>query len=185
MKKDVLLIAVISLVSAIAGVLLYRYTLFETEFVSADPASNSIPAKQEVTLAYEDIALEDLDGTTRFLKEWNHPIQVINFWAPWCAPCRREIPALTDIQQKYSESVQLIGLSFDTLKNVNAFKNEYSFNYPLLLVDKEAGRINHFFGNTSSALPYTVILNRKREIVFRHAGEIGSHQLEQEINNLM
>jgi len=186
MKRDTLIVAAISLVSVLAGSLIYRYTFFEPQYVSAKPAlvedSGSHPVD---TVSYDEIVLNDLNNKPRHLEDWKQPVQVINFWAPWCAPCRREIPALVDMQNTYQGSIQLIGLSFDSPENVIDFKNKYPINYPLLLVQHEATQINQYFGNNSSALPFTVILNRDREIVFRHAGEISGELLEQEIKALL
>lgn len=184
MSRDTILVTVISLCSILAGILIYRYTLFEPEYISAK--QEIVSTNQPVaSMSYEDLALKNLDGQLKPLQFWDKPIQVLNFWAPWCAPCRREIPTLVDLQNKYQASVQIIGLSFDNVQNVVDFTNEYPINYPLLLVENEAAQINGFFGNSQSGLPFTVILNANREIVFRHTGEISGPQLEQEINALL
>lgn len=184
MQRQTLVIAGISLLSVIAGVLLFRFTLYQPEFNSASKALHS-PAAQVSTISYDQIVLNDLEGQPHALSEWNKPVVVINLWAPWCAPCRREIPALTELQHSYADQVQFIGLSFDSRDNVIDFKKSMPINYPLLLVQAESSKINQFFGNQSGGLPFTAILNSRQEIIFRHAGEISKQQLEVQIKHLL
>ena len=188
--RSLIVILVISLISAVAGVVFYRSTMVQPDFISASTNVNSTPhsstnAIKPVNLTFDQIVLNDLQTQPHKLSEWNSPILIVNFWAPWCPPCRREIPALVDLQQTYQDKMQLIGLSFDTQKNVADFSTKYPMNYPLLLVQSEASQINQFFGNNSQALPFTAILNKQREIVFQHSGEISKQQLEAEIKALL
>ncbi|MDJ0881068.1 MAG: TlpA disulfide reductase family protein [Gammaproteobacteria bacterium] len=185
MKRDSVIIVAVSLCSILAGVLIYRYTLFEPEFVSAKPLVTSQHEHAESSITYSDVVLKNLDGQHKYLTDWDNPIQILNFWAPWCAPCRREIPALIELQSQYRGDVQIIGLSFDSQKNVRNFQSELPINYPLLLVGIEAAQINGFFGNSQSGLPFTVILNQQREIVYRHTGEVSGAELEHEIKTLL
>lgn len=190
LDRNLVLVLIISLISAIAGVTFYRLTMDQPEFISASSNVNSTPhsstvSSQPATLSFEEIVLNDLETNPRQLNEWKKPILVVNFWAPWCPPCRREIPALVELQKTYQQQVQLIGLSFDTLQNVTEFSEKTPMNYPLLLVQKESTMINSFFGNNTRALPFTAILNGQREIVFKHNGEITKEMLDTQIKALL
>jgi len=189
-KRNILFVIAIGLLSTVAGVAMFSLTIKQPEFISASTNSNSAPHKsavtvEPVTLSFDEIVLNDLQSKPRYLSEWDSPLLIVNFWAPWCPPCRREIPALVDIQQTYQENVQLIGLSFDSPQNVTMFNDKYPMNYPLLIVQRESSEINTYFGNNSRALPYTAILNQQREIVFQHSGEISREQLEKQIKTLL
>jgi thiol-disulfide isomerase/thioredoxin len=181
------LVLAISIISALAGVVLYRSTLYQPELISAAvaPETGLTTAPESVPhVSFDDIVLKDLDGKERHLSDWKNPILVVNFWAPWCAPCRREIPALVDLQNNDKDDMQIIGLSFDNAQNVTNFLQKTPMNYPLLLVRDESTQVNQFFGNSSRAIPFTAILNQQREIVFSHSGEITRQQLETQINAL-
>lgn len=185
--RNLLLIIIFSLISTIAGIYFYRLIIDKPEFISANRPINvnpEIPSAidKPQAVAFNDIVLKDLDGHPRHLNEWKNQLLLINFWAPWCPPCIREIPALREIQQAYPEKLQVIGLSFDNSKNVNNFIQDNPVNYPLLLVQEESTMINDHFGNSTRALPFTAILNKQREIIFDHNGEITKEIIDKEIN---
>lgn len=185
MKREKATILAVSLISLVAGFVLFRFTYYQPAFSSAEQTTHGNPGTVVPALTHSQIQLKDLNDQMRHLSEWEKPLQVINLWAPWCAPCRREMPSLMELQQQYNQQVQFIGLSFDSKANVKAFKESLNINYPLLLVGKESAQINQYFGNQSGGLPFTAILNANREIVYHHAGEISKHELETKIVNLL
>ncbi|MDJ0833760.1 MAG: TlpA disulfide reductase family protein [Gammaproteobacteria bacterium] len=182
MKRDLMLPLAVALVSMAAGFLLFRLTMQQPEFVSADPVSAT---PLTVDIAFEDIVLDDLQGQAQALTQWQAPVMVLNFWATWCAPCRREIPELIALQQEYPEQLQILGLAFDSVQNLQQFDGEFEFNYPSLVVGVETSQLNAYFGNDKSVLPFTVVLNQQRDIVYRHTGEITRQQLSEAIQPLL
>ena len=167
----------VSLISVIAGALLYRLVFFEPQFQSAAPAAPVQARPSQGNLQLEDLALTSLDDKPVRLTDFEQPILVVNFWAPWCAPCRREIPALIETQTRFGDQAKIVGLSFDSRENVLNFKPDYAFNYPLLLVGAMSSDLNRFFGNSSGGLPFTAVLDPRRNIVYRHSGEITAEEL--------
>jgi thiol-disulfide isomerase/thioredoxin len=180
MNRDLATVIAVSLLSALAGILLYRYFIYQPQFTSAAVTRDlSQKSQPQSLLKFNDITLPDVNQKPQPLNQWHQkPLLVVNFWAPWCAPCRREIPDLIEIQKEYAEHVQLVGLSFDSADNVREFSTQFDFNYPLLLVDQQARQLNQYFGNNSGGLPFTVILNAEREIIYRHSGELDKSQIE-------
>ena len=92
MKRNHLALGAVALVSLLAGLGLFK-------LIEADaPATPQAPASIEL----HSIPLSHLDGSQTLLSDWDDRILVVNFWAPWCAPCRREIPALLEIQREFA-----------------------------------------------------------------------------------
>src|ERR1700676_2731839 len=57
-----------------------------------------------------DFKLKDLDGKDLSLASLNGKVVLLNFWATWCGPCRAEIPSLIQLQKRYQDRMQIIGL---------------------------------------------------------------------------
>ncbi|MCP3689830.1 MAG: TlpA family protein disulfide reductase [Gammaproteobacteria bacterium] len=110
---------------------------------------------------------------------------IVNFWAPWCVPCRREIPALVEIQRQFEGKVQILGLALDSVENIRAFEADQMMNYPSFLVGAEIPMYSNAFGNTSGGLPFTAILDRERKIRYVHNGELTTEQLHEKITDLL
>ena len=73
----------------------------------------------------KEFDLVDLNGVIVNSSKWNNQFKLINFWATWCAPCRREIPLLNKTQNQYNEmSVQIIGIAVDVLEDVISYSQE-------------------------------------------------------------
>ena len=120
-----------------------------------------------------DFALPDLDGNERQLAEWNGKARLVNFWATWCAPCRREIPLLKKTQAEHEENgVQIIGIAVDFAEEVSAYAEEAQFNYPILVGQEEAMAAAEASGIEFIGLPFTIVLAPDGELLATHIGEI-------------
>jgi thiol-disulfide isomerase/thioredoxin len=124
----------------------------------------------------------DTSGEIRHSKEWTDNIIVLNFWATWCPPCRKEMPLFVELQEKYEkENVKFVGIAIDEEEAVKQFGETYGLNYPSLVGDITATTLSLDLGNRYQALPFTVIAEPDGKIVLRHMGEITREQLEPKI----
>ncbi|MFQ5488375.1 MAG: TlpA family protein disulfide reductase, partial [Gammaproteobacteria bacterium] len=108
-------------------------------------------------------------------------ITIVNFWASWCQPCRREMPAFMRLQQAYGEQgVQFIGIALDERQAVQTFLEELevAVNYPILVGDDEAIEIAKAYGNELGVLPYTVVVDRGGRIAHLQYGEMSAEEAE-------
>jgi thiol-disulfide isomerase/thioredoxin len=178
MKPAQLGLAAIALTAMLAGALLFK-------LLEGDPA---IPPAtiQGAAIELHSIPLTDLNGQESVIGAWRGDILIVNFWAPWCAPCRREVPTLIKYHQQYAEhGVRVLGIAFDNAPQVNRFAADYQINYPLFLAGNRTAMYNAAFGNHSGSLPFTAILDRNQRIVFQHNGELSAEQLEQQLKSLL
>ncbi len=129
-----------------------------------------------------DFRLPDLDGVVREVQEWDGRVLVVNFWATWCPPCRREMPGFIALQRQYAErGLQFLGIAIDEQAAVADVVQELGVNYPTLLGQADAMELGRRFGNTLGALPYTVIVDREGIMVFAKRGELSREQAEEVI----
>jgi len=118
-----------------------------------------------------DFTLKDLKGTEVNLKEFRGKVVLLNFWATWCPPCRKEIPSMVEIYKKYKDrGLEIIGVNLDKLgkSEVEKFSLEHKINFPVLL--NPSGNVASLYGVV--VLPTTVFLDRNGRIKGRISGAV-------------
>jgi len=114
-----------------------------------------------------ELTLKDLEGHDVRLSDYRGKVVMVNFWATWCPPCRKEIPDLIKLQRDYgSRGLQVIGVTYppEDLAEVRQFVREAKVNYPIALGSKET----RMLFSSSEALPMTVVIGkdgRVRDII--------------------
>jgi len=126
--------------------------------------------------------LTDVNGTPIDQTAWAGKVVVLNFWATWCGPCRLEIPDLIALQERYGDSLMVVGLSLDDgpVADVQQFVKAHNINYPVAVV---SGEIQAQFGGIN-AVPSTFIVTRDGMITQRHVGLLNAEYTEQEVRSL-
>jgi len=126
-----------------------------------------------------DFALKDLEGKLHNADQWNGKVLVVNFWATWCPPCRKEMPMFVELQKQYADrGLQFVGIALDDPTMVQDFADNFLVNYPILIGDKSALDLTRKYGNYLGALPYTVIVDRKGIIRYVRPGKMSHKQAE-------
>ncbi len=126
-----------------------------------------------------DFSLPDLDGNVHKLSDWDGKARLVNFWATWCAPCRREIPLLKSTQDAHAEdNLQVIGIAVDSLGPVQIYAEETNFNYPILIGQEDAMAAAEASGIEFIGMPFTMIIAPGGELLKTHIGEIVEMHIE-------
>ncbi len=149
---------------------------------AADPTVDA-RGRLESPYPVEPFSAVDLDGRDVSVSTWNGRVVVVNVWATWCAPCRREIPALAALQDKYRGGVLVIGLLQDNVTSdfAREFGKSVRINYPVVRstfdIERRLPPI--------LALPMTFIVDAAGRLVTMYAGEIDPAQVERELSRLL
>jgi thiol-disulfide isomerase/thioredoxin len=160
------------------------YSLYEKDLANAS-SSQETAIKHEKLDQLPDFSYPDLQGNSRSSREWNDKIVILNFWASWCPPCRKETPAFIEVQASYPQQVQFVGIAIDDRQPVQEFADSFGINYPTLLGDMGAIEISRRLGNRFSGLPFTAIFDQNGKLVYHQTGEVKKDELTQQIKALL
>ncbi len=138
------------------------------------------------TQAFWNATLPDLKAQLQPMAQHRGKVVVVNFWAPWCPPCRAEMPGFMALQEKYGkDGVVFIGIALDRTENVQDFIAAKPTNYPIYLGEDGGDQLSVALGNHSAALPYTVILDRRGEAAGSQVGMLEEARLEAMLRPLL
>jgi thiol-disulfide isomerase/thioredoxin len=123
-----------------------------------------------------DFVLERLDGGSSCLSDFRGQWVVLNYWATWCEPCRKEIPELSELHEARGD-ITVLGLAFEDAEqsDFEAFLGEFHPAYPILLVDVYDPP--EPFG-APRVLPTTIVLEPGGRPVRTFAGPVTRTQVE-------
>ncbi|MDH3433784.1 MAG: TlpA family protein disulfide reductase [Gammaproteobacteria bacterium] len=163
-------------VGALALACLLAGLWISQKYRSAQPVEPPLAAVEYLP----DFTLPDLDDQPRSIMEWSGRPLLINFWATWCAPCRREMPLLQTLQDERSDGgLQVIGVALDNLLDVKRFVAETKVTYPILYGEDDATRVAESFGEDFIVLPFSAFVAPGGEILALHSGELYADDLRQ------
>lgn len=130
-----------------------------------------------------DFALGLLDGSELSLSQFSGQVVVVNFWASWCAPCRREAPALQAAWEMYGDhGVAFVGISYrDAREASRAFVSEHGITYPNGIDAR--GRISRDYAVTG--VPETYLIDRDGKIAWVQIGEVDVDTLTGRLEQLL
>ncbi len=130
--------------------------------------------------------LEDTQGNTHSLSDYRGKVVILNFWATWCRPCRKEMPALAELRAQYGDrGFQVVGVALDRPEAVAKFTTDVGADYPQLIGRERAIAVADRYGNHYGALPYSVLVDRQGLIRFIRLGKLSKQELEAELLKLL
>ncbi len=162
-----------------------HYIKVDTLAVLREPIAATEPEVNVIGTDAE-LTLKDLFGVEQHLSAYRGRIVVLNFWATYCVPCRKEMPDLVTIQNQYAAlGVQVIGAASDKSEDkqkVMQFIKEAKLNFPIWLgaTAEDMQRLG-----LGSALPGTLVIGREGKIIAAYKGVIKVADLKKQLDGLL
>jgi thiol-disulfide isomerase/thioredoxin len=143
----------------------------------ADAIASGAVSSTAIPASLPEFTLNDMWGEPHSITEWSGEPLLINFWATWCAPCRREMPLLQALHSSQDE-LQVLGIAIDRQTDVQTYMAEAGINYPTLVGEQDAMQVSEMFGLEGLGLPFTILVTANGEILTVFIGEIEAAELE-------
>ena len=179
---NIILALALFVAAAVAGYLFHGHSQSASARLTPANAAGSADA---IGRMRPEFSLPDLSDQARSITEWDGNAMIVNFWATWCPPCRKEIPLLIEKQEQAAAlGIVIVGIAIDNAEDVKRYAAEIGFNYPVLIGEQEAIDAAEGFGVDVVGLPLTVMTGRDGRVVELHAGEMSREDLEAAIAKL-
>jgi cytochrome c biogenesis protein CcmG/thiol:disulfide interchange protein DsbE len=164
-----------------------------TESTPKEPTAKEVvtqetESEEPVEEAVEKITYTNLvDGSDFSFEDMKDHVLIVDFWAPWCPPCKAEIPGFIELQKTYKDKkFAVIGVSISTTEDdVKAFIKQQKVNYPVIMgTDDLRVEYETKMGKPITAIPTTFVIDRKGEVSAIHIGAVDKSVFEKEITKL-
>ena len=118
------------------------------------------------TIVMSDFSLVNMKGEAVSIDEFRGKKTLINFWATWCRPCRKEMPMLNGVFLSQDPSdFSVVGIAIDKPEKVTQFVAELGIDFPIMVGQSEAYDVMKALGNEALTLPYTILIDEEGEVV--------------------
>ncbi len=180
MPKNLLAVMAIAALFGVGGFWGYRAFVTKPHTISIETPVIEPPTKQKtekpIISQVPGISLRNRTGVLQSFRDFAQPAVVYNFWATWCAPCRREIPLLNQLRrERGAQGVEIVGVAVDFRDAVLKYATEIGIEYPLLIGEQDGLEALDAFG-IPSAFPISVFADSQKRIVAVKLGELHGNE---------
>ena len=153
-------------------ILIFCFSIFSSiSQTNEDVPLNNI-AINEIPKPISSIIFEDFSGNKVNLKDYKGKLVLINFWATWCAPCKKEMPSLDNLYQDSNfKNLQIFAVNMEqpNMVKTKKFFKELNIKKLSIYFDKNLNFVKEF---KLRGVPTTIIINKKGEEFARIIGEV-------------
>lgn len=179
--------------SKLDKILLFLFVCFISLDASAATGENSPPGgiappavvRQSAAPVFAAV-VDNLAGHPVALSEFKGQPLLINFWATWCGPCRKEIPDLIEMNAKYQpKGVVVVGIAVDSPEKVREFVKARGITYQVLVGPDQAIEIIKKTANATALIPFTLAIGPGGDIVAVRRGLMDRAELDRLLQSLV
>jgi thiol-disulfide isomerase/thioredoxin len=173
-KNNLIMIGAVALAAGVIG------ALVGTRHKTPEPVQLAAPVGA-VSQLYAQ-SMNDAKGAAQALSQWKGKALVVNFWAPWCAPCVQEMPELAQLAtESAGKNIHVIGIGIDSPANIAQFADKFKISYPLYVAGMSGTDLSRQFGNTAGGLPYTVLIGADGQVKKTYLGRLKFAELKADL----
>ena len=138
---------------------------------------------EDQTIVMSEFSLENINGEMISIEEYKGKKTLINFWATWCRPCRKEMPMLNGVYLSENPSeFSVVGIAIDKPEKVVQFVAELGIDFPIMIGQSDAYDIMKELGNEALTLPYTILIDNSGEVIWSKNTELKHSDMDEVLN---
>ena len=138
---------------------------------------------EDQTIVMSEFSLENINGEMISIEEFKGKKTLINFWATWCRPCRKEMPMLNGVYLSENPSeFSVFGIAIDKPEKVAQFVAELGIDFPIMIGQSNAYDIMKELGNEALTLPYTILIDDTDEVIWSKNTELKHSDMDEVLN---
>ena len=138
------------------------------------------PIEEDKKIIMSEFELSDIDGMKISINGLRGKKTLINFWATWCRPCRKEMPMLNGLYLSQNPvDLSVVGIAIDKPEKVIQFVAELGIDFPIMVGQSEAYEIMKILGNAALTLPYTILINEEGEVIWSKNTELNHSDMDE------
>ena len=138
------------------------------------------PIEEDKKIVMSEFELRDIDGMKVSINGLRGKKTLINFWATWCRPCRKEMPMLNGLYLSQNPvDLSVVGIAIDKPEKVIQFVAELGIDFPIMVGQSEAYEIMKILGNEALTLPYTILINEEGEVIWSKNTELNHGDIDE------
>ena len=138
---------------------------------------------EDQTIVMSEFSLKNINGEMISIEEYKGKKTLINFWATWCRPCRKEMPMLNGVYLSENPSeFSVVGIAIDKPEKVTQFVAELGIDFPIMIGQSDAYDIMKELGNEALTLPYTILINDTGEVIWSKNTELKHSDMDEVLN---
>jgi peroxiredoxin len=134
----------------------------------------------EIGMEAPEFELKNLDGETVKLSDFRGKKVMVNFWATWCPPCKKEMPDMQKFYKEHKGDIVILAINIDPESDVSGYAQKLGLHFPILLDKQDVANTTYRI----LSIPTTFFINEEGIIQFKHYSTMSYQRMKKYLSEM-